>query len=887
MSAGSWVSPPSSSASSASPSPLPLRLLSIFSSDSDLTVVCARPGFGACTLVRSWLQADRGPTGTRVVWISPPQKNQSLDEYWRSILEAVHPYRSALQLPFSVDRADEIDPVQALLELFEVLSFDFVLVLEKVDLVSGPSLVVEHVRRLTKLPNLTIIATVVGSSQLTDELVRLSDTHVSAQDLLFSTSETVRLWQELGLPQPQVFGERIHAVSRGVPRWVGIAVELGRQGVEPVVDAFDRPSPDLVEAVLSDLRRVLGSFDPAVAPRFRSLVLTIAPARLVTRETAAELLPRGVSVGETIDILENSGLLLAVERKGDAEPHWSFPEVVRSALLVLAREQNAEHVASTLMFLSRRASKYEEYLCAAQYAADAGNWESALDIVEKHWVGMVTHHLSQLRELLDAVPSRLLEDRPSVKAGKAVFVGMLAHTPALDPVLPASDLDLLEFANDPAVATAIHVATAQSIGLRVAGRYREAMALTRKVATLATVAADRQPHIVGGQLPVLRLQWAITFQLAGAEIDATAQFMQTYRGAVAGGIEFVARNSAGNLALLWAVAGHVPRADMWLTREVDFGDGGAVLAPMVRVGGLVATVLTRLDRLDTPGATAALTELREPSHREELWAHVAYAHAQHALITGSAYSGLAMVQRLADERVLQCSPSSFARILITSVRADLHLALGQGNLAAATIDETELDHPILVMAAARVALYTGRPEQALAIVAQSSAPNAGAPRVHIEALLIRAAARLALGALETAVQCWRTACELAEQSACYRPFTTVSATVRRRLSDASGIAPSPNIDVSIFPEAVALIQLSAREHVVLTGLARGMSSQQIADEQFVSSHTIRSQMRTVYRKLGAHSKAEAITIARTLRLLDDQSEPLDPSTSYHPDEHRN
>ncbi|MCB8914109.1 LuxR C-terminal-related transcriptional regulator [Rhodococcus rhodochrous] len=860
----------------------------MFSLDSALTVVCAPTGFGARTLIRSWLHSDAVRTDPTVVWISPPKEEQGPGEYWQSIRETINPYWSALQPASRVGGDDDMDSVQVMVDLFSMLRHDYVLVLERLDTVSDPpEVVVETINRLMQSPGIRIIVTVGEPSKLGDMLVRVSDTSVRAQDLLFSAAETIQWCQELGLSQPQVIGQRIYVSSGGIACWVARAVELARHRAEPIVDVFGRPNPELLKAVTGDLQQLFGTSDPNTAPAFRSLVLAMAPARLVTEEVAADLLPKAASPKAAVEIVRNSGLTVAADQQEDTAPGWYFPDVVRKALLRLATDENPGHIQSVLMYLSRRASECEDHLLAAQYAADAGNWVSTLDIVEKHWVGMVTHHLPQLRALLDVVPDEFLHNRPSIKAGKAVFVGMLAHTPTLGPMLPESDDDLAKLAADPAVATTIHVVTVQSMGLRVAGRYREAMTLTHRLVTLTSAAIDRQPHLVSGQLPVLRLQWAITFQLAGDEVEASVQFMQAYRGGVAADIEFVARNSAGNLAMLWALAGHVPRAEMWLAREVDLHDGGAVLAPMVRIGGLVATALTHLDRLDTARTEAVLTELGEPTHREELWAYIAYAHAQFALMTGSAYSGLAMVQRLVAERVPQCSASSFARVLITAARTDLHLALGQANLAEATINEMELDHPLLAAAAARVALYTGQPEEALAIVAHSSTPAAGAPRIHIEALLVRAAAHLALGASEPAVQCWRTACELAQKSMCYRPFTTVPDSVRRELSEAAETSTIVEVSISVFPDVVAFVRLSPREQIVLSGLAQGLSAQRIADDQYVSVHTVRSQMRTVYRKLGAHSKAEAIAIARTLRLLDNKSEASTPFTLYDPDDHRN
>lgn len=855
------------------------RLFEILSRPSALTMVCAPAGFGVRTLLTTWLQHNHSGTPP-TTWVPPPSTPYDHDRYWSAVLDAVH---TAGIAPRSFPRHPgprSSDAADTFVELFGALREECVLVLERPDTFSGPvSEFAECLSRLARVsPRPTILVTVAPASPWSEVLGGIVDTQVSAEDLLFTEAEVVDLCRSAGLAQPKIMGRRIHAVCDGIPRWVSKTVDMAGRYSGPVVDAHGRPAAELIGMVAADLDSMLGTLG---ADLERELARTLAPARTLSEPLAQELLPTAQSVSEILTDTYRAGLLVPAE-SSDQHRYWRFPVLVRQALLDLARKADPEHLESVLTLLARRALSNNDPASAARYAADAGDWPLALDICEQHWVTMVIGNIDQLREILDSVPEQYLQDRPSVKAGKSVFVGLLAQAPILGPSLPASDTELLDLADSPTVTSSIHVATVQSIGLRVAGRYRDAVNLTRRIVTLATAALDQQPELVHAQLPVLRLQWALTFQLAGADFDAISEFMSAYRGAVAEGIDFAARNSAGNLALLWAMTGHAPRAHAWLAREVDFGDGGEALAPMVRMGGSLATALTSLDRLDLATATAALDTLGEPSHREELWAYIAYVQAQCALLHDGAYAGLMQLQRLAAERRVQCSPSSFATVLITAARVDLHLALGQGNLAATTVADAVLNHPLLVLASARVALYTGCPDETLEIVTRSLSSEAGSPREHIEGLLIRAAAHHKLGDVEVAADCWRTACALAEQSDCYRPFTTVSLRLRRALADATGIAPTLDIDRSVFPETVHHVQLTAREHSVLSCMARGLSQQQIADEQFVSANTVKSQMRSLYRKLGAHSKAEALATARKLRLLETDTSTPQPESDHSP-----
>jgi len=62
--------------------------------------------------------------------------------------------------------------------------------------------------------------------------------------------------------------------------------------------------------------------------------------------------------------------------------------------------------------------------------------------------------------------------------------------------------------------------------------------------------------------------------------------------------------------------------------------------------------------------------------------------------------------------------------------------------------------------------------------------------------------------------------------------------------------------------------LTAAELRLLPMLATHLPLPEIAGEMFLSRHTIKSQAVSIYRKLGATSRSQAVARARELRLLD-------------------
>lgn len=74
-------------------------------------------------------------------------------------------------------------------------------------------------------------------------------------------------------------------------------------------------------------------------------------------------------------------------------------------------------------------------------------------------------------------------------------------------------------------------------------------------------------------------------------------------------------------------------------------------------------------------------------------------------------------------------------------------------------------------------------------------------------------------------------------------------------------------------DAPSELRLSVRELEVLELLATGASTEHMATALFVSVHTIRSHVRHILEKLGAHSKLEAVAIALREGLVQPGGQP--------------
>ena len=107
--------------------------------------------------------------------------------------------------------------------------------------------------------------------------------------------------------------------------------------------------------------------------------------------------------------------------------------------------------------------------------------------------------------------------------------------------------------------------------------------------------------------------------------------------------------------------------------------------------------------------------------------------------------------------------------------------------------------------------------------------------------------------------------ELLERHA--RQRTAHPALIRKIISMLGGRAPTAPAAPAASPPQHLPEPISQAEARVLRLLQTSLSAPEIARELYVSVNTVRTHMRHLYDKLGAHRRLEAIDRARTLGLL--------------------
>ncbi|GAA4804157.1 helix-turn-helix transcriptional regulator [Tomitella cavernea] len=214
---------------------------------------------------------------------------------------------------------------------------------------------------------------------------------------------------------------------------------------------------------------------------------------------------------------------------------------------------------------------------------------------------------------------------------------------------------------------------------------------------------------------------------------------------------------------------------------------------------------------------------------------------------GSLQEGLDLIGRALRQYSRWAPPRSFADRTPRLMRSDLLTALGRENEARRALDGPPRS-PGASVRAARIHLLNGD------LAAVHAAHTA-----RVEADRARAALRRAAAA--------------ARHSGSVRPLLLVPRMHRQRmlklLPDACPIreAWEEYDGFDVFARRLTMITLTPREVAVVRLVADGKGRREIAAELFVSENTVKTQLSSIYRKLGVHNRAQAAEAAHRLSLL--------------------
>ena len=218
-----------------------------------------------------------------------------------------------------------------------------------------------------------------------------------------------------------------------------------------------------------------------------------------------------------------------------------------------------------------------------------------------------------------------------------------------------------------------------------------------------------------------------------------------------------------------------------------------------------------------------------------------------------------------------------------AARARLLAAAGDDEAALAALGPGDRPRPAVeTVVLARLQLAQGDPMAAVRTLAPLLASEPGgpalAPPLAIEANLVAAVANQELADHAAAVGALRRALDLAAPEGYRRAFVEGGTPVRQLLADHLHWDNTHHLLVGALLErlrsaeprrrpAALVVPLSEREQVVLRYLSSRLSAGEIADELYVSLNTVKTHIKSIYRKLDTNRRWDAVKRARQLQLL--------------------
>lgn len=517
---------------------------------------------------------------------------------------------------------------------------------------------------------------------------------------------------------------------------------------------------------------------------------------------------------------------------------------------------------------------------ALRLAIDAHDLDAASDVVRVAWMDVFradTRH--EIPALVERISSEHLGGHPLLAMLVAISINADEHRRIkAAQYFALASLGARTRARSASRAERALTLAGESAGLRVLGRPARAARSARAALRLLDGLGDERATQIGS-LPRVYAHLGISLYFGGHIDEAVATFTAGY---AEHGMSH--RDSFSNLSMLAgirAMHGDLTGASEFvvLARGEPWTDEQRAKYPGTFYR--LAEALLAVERFDAETAQAHLDAMDHGRRSIEFWIAIAQVEARVALMAGDAANGLARLEAFAQLRGAE-GRSAKARHQLASSRALLHLALGNLHAASTILKHDAPDTDQTRVDRARLDLVTGRADQA-ARELRGLVGRARTPRVAAEAAAIEAAAALRAGAEARADAAVGRLAGVLRETGQRMPLLLVPTAdveavrargIRLGEGDVFGELPA----ASVLAEHASRPQLTPRERAVLEQLMRTSSIARIAAELFVSTSTVKTQIQSIYRKLGVRDRDEAVAVALSGQLLD----PLEPAASPRP-----
>ena len=846
-----------------------------------VTTVTGPPGAGKTMALALWAAGGSSSAGA-TAWVTIDDHDNQPRVFWSYLLEALR--RAGVPVSRAMSAAVRRYPVdhEFLLRFASLMAAQdppVTLVLDDVHLLTSAR-VLEGLAYVLKhaAPGLRLVVASRIDPLLPLHRYRLTGelTEIRAGDLAFTTPEARLLMAQHGIELSADLLDRLTQRAEGwaaILRLAAISMDGHADPVQFVKELVAEDSAVagyLVEEVLN-----------AQPPHIRSFLLRTSILDRINEELASEVAGADRDAAMLPD-LAHVNALVQRDDSGWYRYHSLFAAVLR---LKLRRDDPGGmqdlHLRAARWF--RRNGHLAE---AVRHAADAGDWQfAASTVVDELAVG----------ELIEPQGNEALAD------GFRQMPRDLRWT-APQPLLVAAAIDLSrgESATSGVFARAAEdllaglPAEAETPSRLAAALIRVALARSASDIGAAAAAADSAQLLVDAlprhqlvQRPWNQAQvlagrgavelWSGRFGAAAAVFASglmTAQSTESATGRA---------DLLGYLALIEALQGRLNHAEE-LTAEAASRPGDEADRPVSAWGAAAEVALScvHLDRNELPAARRwrkrAEGALRaQPDKLIDVVASL--VAARHCLAEGRARTALEIVSRARQG----WSPPAWTERRMLLIESWAHTATGDRELAVDTAMRAGPEASLGATVALAHALLAGGDWQAAARALAAAPPGNEAPAdVRMAAWLADARLNYGTGDAVRGRRSLEHALRLGEPELCRLPFVMERdwlqpvlqrdpelAHAYRRLLEPDLVRPGwMELREPRAQDAPVIVEtLSEREREVLEHVSAMESTAEIATGMYISVNTVKTHLKSIYRKLAVTHRGEAVRRAKRLGLL--------------------
>ncbi|MCE7004400.1 LuxR C-terminal-related transcriptional regulator [Kibdelosporangium philippinense] len=825
-----------------------------------VTVVCAPAGAGKTTMLAAWARRRIERWDTPVAWVSVDTEDNDPTVLWTVILQALRE-RCALPLgDLPIPRGESYAVlVNAIVAEFERVSEPVVLIIDGVHEIQSNAAVRTMNLLLRDLPRaLRVVLATRFLPPLVLPRLRLENRlrEIGPEELTFTAAEARLLYAKEGITLTRAGLAALMERTEGWAAGLRFA-SLSADSALPRITGDDRVVADYL------LREVFARQPDEV----QQFMLATCVCRAFTTDLAVELSGRE-NAGQIIDRLERTSILTSTADEAPAQ--FRYHPLLRGYLCAELGRRRFSALQRQHRIAAVWLNANGDPLRALEHSLKAGDHELAARLAARSGLGHILKGQSALLwRILRTAPEHVL-NRPSV--------ALVAAAAALDlGDVPAADRWLRRIADSvyPPRTQRLKAlrATVQLHRSRLAGDIRPA--LTELRATNAGRTGDFDLDLMAtfnagvaqawlGRQQAAEAALRQALSMAGSEQrDAIALECRTHLVAIAavhGDLSAVDRQIADTLAFArtrgWAESSRAAYA------YTLFG-----VAAYQRLEDDKARRLATVAAGLMPAVTDATIELCV--HTLDAMIEFDTSHDPHEIVADLRGHW----KRLAKRDI---SPAMIA--YAAPARQRMALRVGEYPWALEVLDEIEKigircgEQDLL-----RAVHYVhkgkmGSPRRILAPLL-SGQTRAVAASTVVEAWLLEAHLADRIGERQRAHEALCRALAIAAPHNARRPFRDAGHSVRALLARGAGRFGRLEVFATSVRDALPAHVpdladgLTAREQVLLAELPSMRTTEEIAQNLFVSVNTVKTHLRGIYRKLGVRHRRDAISVARERGLL--------------------